>query len=212
MAAGGNPPTNREARTAISFFRSACDFASLSPFFVPAQSANSSGMAAQRLRKKFSPIACAKDEEKGRKICGLACGIPARNRRISGGKAAEMPSMSCGTKALNSEYLSLSCCYVLTMTSLFFGLPLTDPSTRRSLSCNHNSSARGRENEGCKAVAFGRSFPSTVCIASDSRVSGHCEGEVARTAAQARCAALVSALRTLHCQLKAPPRGAPLFR
>ncbi len=112
----------------------------------------------------------------------------------------------------NCEYLSSIPCSFLAMTSLFFVLPLTEGSTRRSLSCNHNISARGRDNEGRKAITFGRSFPSTVCIAADSRVPGNRQGEVAGTTAPLGAAALVSTLRTEKIQSMAPPRGAPLFR
>src|SRR5438094_5358858 len=71
------PTANAQWRT---FFRSIADFASFSPFFFVAEFVKSCEIAAQRLRKNSRTIQCAKDVEKARKICGIACGIAARNR------------------------------------------------------------------------------------------------------------------------------------
>src|SRR5438132_8184276 len=78
--------------------------------------------------------------------------------------------------------------------SMIFGLPLTQPSTGRSLSSNQYITARGRIDEGFEAVAIGQSFPTTVCFAANSRVSGDHESEVARTPGPSASAALFRAL------------------
>src|SRR2546425_12195170 len=89
-----------------------------------------------------------------------------------------------------------------------FGHPLTPASTRRSLSCNHNKSARGRTDEGFQAGTFGHPFPTSFSFAADPRVSGHGESQNARATAS-ESAALVSALRHIASALKgAPVRGA----
>ncbi len=75
--------------------------------FLAARSANSSGIAAQRLRKRKRTGACAKDAEKGRKICGFACGFPASMRWICGGEAAEKKLIACGTKSLKPRIVNL---------------------------------------------------------------------------------------------------------
>src|SRR5213592_4967807 len=97
------------------------------------------------------------------------------------------------------------------MTSHFFGFPLTEGSTGRSLSSNHNISARGRTDEGCEAIAFGHSFPITLGFLEHPRISGHGEGEVASPARPAGHAALVGTLRSLHCELEAPRAGRLCF-
>src|SRR5438128_5129723 len=116
------------------------------------------------LRKGCGKNRAQSDVQKMRKRRGKSADSPADLLRESGGEAVgkrfkrsrEFVELS----RCNCEYLSSIHCSFLAMTSLFFVLPLTEGSTRRSLSCNHNISARGRDNEGCKAIAFGRSFPS----------------------------------------------------
>src|SRR5438132_11902417 len=88
------------------------------------------------------------------------------------------------------------------------GRPLTPASTRRSLSCNHNKSARGRTDEGFQTGAFGHPFPASVSFAADPRVPGHRESQNAGTTAS-ESAALVSPLRPIASVSKgAPSRGA----
>src|SRR5438270_10091411 len=91
--------------------------------------------------------------------------------------------------------------------STIFGLPLTQPSTGRSLSSNQYITARGRIDEGFEAVAIGQSFPATVCFAADSRVPGHHESEVARPPGPSASVAVFRALTATHSIEKAPRRG-----
>src|SRR5213082_2516148 len=100
MCGGGNPLPPATRHPLPSLFRSQSGFAFFSPFFFPAESVKSFGMAAKRLRKSLAEGICAKDAEKARKICGITCGFPASKRWISGGKAGEMLSMYYGTKSL----------------------------------------------------------------------------------------------------------------
>jgi len=89
---------------AITFPQDA-KFASFSPFFFALQSANSCENAAQTLRKNRRTILCAKDAEKARKICGFACGYPARKRWRSSEEAAENRSRSCGSNLMTERIL-----------------------------------------------------------------------------------------------------------
>jgi hypothetical protein len=93
---------NGRRRTANGERFSAASKSSL-PFrhFLSAELVKTCEIAAQRLRKKWRTVRCAKDAEKARKICGFTCGFAARNRLGSGGKAAEMPSIACGTNSMN---------------------------------------------------------------------------------------------------------------
>ena len=124
MRVGGKADGQPTTDNGQPLFRSRPGFASFSPFFFPAQSVISSEIAAQRLRKKSSTISCAKDEEKARKICGLACGFAARKRWRSGGKAWENESRNCGTKSLQLRILKLDPVFFLDDDFTLFCPPL----------------------------------------------------------------------------------------
>ena len=63
------------------------------------------------------------------------------------------------------------------MAAPFFHLRLTSGSTGRSFLRNQNNSARGRNDEGFEAIAFGDPFSTTIGLVADPRLPGDSQSE-----------------------------------